>query len=399
MSFVHGLFISLLVGQTLASWLDYGIPPSSATVDVRVFNVVNVTLVNAAHTFIAPVVPTHEDINLPVFSFLVEHKNSNKRLMFDLGIRKDTENLAPSLQGLFTSGTVQGEQPFDITELLQAGGIPLESIDSVIWSHAHFDHIGDMSKFPNTTDLIIGSETNTETFPDFPNATLQASDFAQVISRIDRIPTLSFIGSGRQVTKIDFSNANLIFSGMKAIDFFRDGSFYLLNTPGHHPGHLTALARVTPTTFILLGGDTFHHVGEARPRPALQKNFPCPAHILEEAKTAISTDFFWSPRSRDGAFDLRSRSSQLLAVSDTPDSFYADPVASQVSLEKIATFDADPDVFVVIAHDISIRDVIPYFPASLNDWKARDLKEKTLWSFIEESNPASVFRPSTNATV
>ncbi|KAJ7261708.1 beta-lactamase-like protein [Mycena haematopus] len=375
MRLIPGLFISVLLSGAYASWLDFGIPASTATVDVRVFNVANVTLVNDAHTFITPVLPGHEDAIFPDFSFLVEH--SGKRFMFDLGIRKDPLNLAPSLTGLFTSGVVQVEQPKDITELLQDGGIPLTSIDSVFWSHSHFDHIGDMSKFPNTTQLVIGSETDTSTYPEFPNAALQTSDFA-----------------GRKVTKIDFATANLTFSGIKAIDYFGDGSFYLLYTPGHILGHMSALARVTPTSFIALGGDTFHHVGEARPRPLFQKNFPCPAHLLEEAKTSISTDYFWSPESRDGAFDMLSRSQQLFAVSDLPDSFYADPVTSQISLEKLATFDADPDIFVLIAHDISLRSSIQYFPAYLNHWKASGLKDTTVWSFVDKTNPASVFTPA-----
>jgi len=234
-----------------------------------------------------------------------------------------------------------------------------------------------MSKFDNSTELIIGSETDTMTYPTFPNASLLASDLA-----------------GRKVTKIDFTTANLTFSGgLKAIDYFGDGSFYLVNTPGHLPGHLTALARVTPTSFISLGGDTFHHAGEARPRPEFQKNFPCPAHLLEETKTSISTDFFWSPKSRDGAFDIPSRSQQLFATSDLPDSFYADPVTSAVSNEKLATFDADPDILVLVAHDLSLREFIPYYPAYLNDWKETNFKERTVWNFVDKTNPAFAFSP------
>ncbi|KAJ7495957.1 beta-lactamase-like protein [Mycena galericulata] len=361
-----------LLGQTYASFHDFGIPPSDATVEVKAFNVGMVTLVNDSHTFILPVLPGHESVTFPMFAFHIEHKATQKQFMFDLGMRIDPLNFAPSIASGFASGVFQLVESKDITEL----GIEVSSIDTVFWSHSHFDHIGDMSKFPNSTNLVIGSDTDTSTFPENPNGTLLASDFA-----------------GHTVTKLDFTKANLTFSGLKAIDFFGDGSFYLLNTPGHLAGHMTALARVTPTTFVTLGGDTFHHAGEARPRPEFQKNFPCPAHLLEEAKSSIDTDFFWSPKSSDGAFDIPSRAQQLFEVSDLPDSFYADPVTSQVSLEKIATFDADPDFFVVIAHDLSLVSTLPTFPASLNDWKALNLKKDTVWNFVNTSNPAFAFSP------
>ncbi|KAF8169143.1 hypothetical protein K438DRAFT_1615565, partial [Mycena galopus ATCC 62051] len=124
------------------------------------------------------------------------------------------------------------------------GGVNLTSIDAVIWSHAHFDHIGDMSLFPNTTEIIIGPATNTSIYPADPDASLQASDFA-----------------GHVVTKVNFVNATLVFSGMKAVDYFGDGSLYLLDTPGHLPGHMIALSRTTPTCFVVLGGDIYHHAG------------------------------------------------------------------------------------------------------------------------------------------
>ncbi|KAJ7446700.1 hypothetical protein FB451DRAFT_1291227 [Mycena latifolia] len=345
LSFLPLVFV---VGETYASFHDFGIPSSAATVEVKVFHVGNVTLKNSTHAFVLPVLPGRETINFPMFAFFVEHKKTQKRLMFDLGMRIDPLNFVPSIAAGFSSGTFVLEESKDITEMLQDGGIPLTSINT------HFDHIGDMSKFPNSTELVVGPGTDIATFPESPTGSLQASDLA-------------------------------------TIDYFGDGSFYLLNTPGHLPGHISALARVTPTSFVSLGGDAFHHAGEARPRPEFQKNFPCPAHLLEETKTSISTDFFWSPKSREGAFDMHSRAQQLYAVSDLPDSFYADPVTSQVSLEKLATFDADPDILVVIAHDLSLVSSLPYFPASLNGWKASHLKERTVWNFVDKANPAFAF--------
>ncbi|KAJ7696459.1 beta-lactamase-like protein [Mycena rosella] len=381
MLLLPSLSLISLFGGTYASFRDFGIPVSNATVDVRVFNVGNATLRDTAHAFISPVLPGNEAFEAPLFAFLVEHNATQTRIMFDLGIRKDPLNFVPSIANLFSSGLASADVSKDITDLLQDGGIPLTSIKTVIWSHSHFDHIGDMSKFPNTTTLAIGPGTNTAIFPGSPNGILQASDFA-----------------GHNVTELNFSTTNLSFNSLKAIDYFGDGSFYLLNTPGHLPGHISALARVTPTSFISLGGDTFHHAGEARPRPEFQKNFPCPAHLLEETKTSISTDYFWSPKSRDGAFDMPSRAQQLLAISDLPDSFYADPVTSQVSLEKLATLDADPDIFVIVAHDRSLLSSLPYFPASLSGWKASQLKERTVWNFADKTNPAFIFSPTNKTT-
>jgi hypothetical protein len=133
MHLISGLFLGFLTGRTYASWLDFGIPPSNATVDVRVFNVANGTVVNDAHTLFLPVLPGHESAIFPIFSFLVEHKNSQKRLMFDLGIRTDPLNFAPSVAALFSGGVITLDPFKDITDLLQDGGIPLSTIDSVIW--------------------------------------------------------------------------------------------------------------------------------------------------------------------------------------------------------------------------------------------------------------------------
>ncbi|KAJ7646950.1 beta-lactamase-like protein [Roridomyces roridus] len=364
----------LLVGVTRASFQDHNIPQSNALVTVKAFDVGSMSLANSTHSFYLPVLPGRETITAPMYAFLVEHQATGKRVMFDLGIRKDPSNLAPSLGAAFVSGAYQLNQTRDILQQLQDGGITLASIDTVIWSHSHFDHIGDMSKFPNSTNLLIGPGTVVSTYPENPNATLLASDFA-----------------GHNVTELDFTHSKLVFSGLTAIDYFRDGSFYLLDTPGHMSGHISALARVTPTTFVSLSADTLHHAGQARPRPAFQNNFPCPAHLVHELKSSVSTDYFWSPKSQVGAFDIKSRAQQMLAISDLPDAFYEFPVPAQVSLEKMATFDADPDFLMVFSHDRSVRGTLPVFPKSLNNWKVSGLKERTVWNFADPSNPAWLF--------
>ncbi|KAF7356545.1 J domain-containing protein [Mycena venus] len=261
----------------------------------------------------------------------------------DLGVRKDPLNYPPAISTFFAAGIYSVPDDFsDIGELFEQGGIPIASINAVIWSHSHFDHIGDMSRFPNTTALVVGPGTNTELYPEVPDGVLQASDFR-----------------GHAVRELNFEETNLTFSGLKAIDYFEDGSLYLLNTPGAEI-HFTTLAACAP-------------------RPHFQLQLPCPAHLVHATKTTISTDYFWSWGSKEHAFDIKSRAEPLLAISDLAGSVYADPVAAKVSLEKVATFDADPDFLVIIAHDQSLVSLIPYFPASLNDWKANHWKEDLVW--------------------
>ncbi|KAJ7189166.1 hypothetical protein C8R46DRAFT_879033 [Mycena filopes] len=354
-----------------ARFKDFGIPTSDATVDVRAFNVANFTLNNLTSVFLNPVFPGREDLTLPMHAFLIQHKPSQKNFMFDLGMRNDPQNLPPAFAGFFSSKAITFEPFKDITQLLQDGGAALNSIDGVFWSHAHFDHVGDMSKFPPGRQMIVGSKTDLTTFPDLQASDLQASDLA-----------------GHNVVQLDFYSANLTFSGLKAINQFGDGSFYLLDTPGHLTGHMTAVTRVTPTSFIVPGADTLHHVGQLRPSGAFQANFPCPGDLLADARTAVSTAFFWSANSTPGAFDLPSRTQPFFALSDVAGSFYADPGAATLSADKIAAFDADADFFTVMAHDLSIVGALPYFPASLNDWQASGLKAKTAWAFLEPRNPA-----------
>lgn len=123
-------FLALFVLRCTASFT--GIPPSNSTVNVRVFNVANFTA-TLPGVLLQPVLPGHETITLPLHAFLVEHIASDKRFMFDLGMRSDPLNLPPSASSLFQSGVYSVEPFKDIAELLEEGGVPLDSIETVIW--------------------------------------------------------------------------------------------------------------------------------------------------------------------------------------------------------------------------------------------------------------------------
>ncbi|EEB90033.1 hypothetical protein MPER_11814 [Moniliophthora perniciosa FA553] len=344
------------------------IPPSSNTVSVRCMNVFTDDSFAPAGLFLEPVLPGREVMPVTAFAFVIEHPK--ERIMFDLGLRKDTDKLSPAAQSSL-SGDFNLKVEKDIIEQLIAGGIKPEDVDTVIWSHTHMDHIGDMSKFPPSTSLVLGSGSNRASYPTVANATLLDSDFAN-----------------REVREVSFTNASLTIADRRIIDFLGDGSLYLIDMPGHCPGNLAALARVTPTTFLLLGGDTAHHPGQVRPNARILETCPCPASILESTRESVSTEYF-SPGST--YFDLQNRTESLLTVTSATPSFYADRATSIDSQRSLGLLEADPDVFLMLAHDPTPLGVIDLFPLTLDAWKEKGWKEQVVWEFLEEESPAFRF--------
>ncbi|KAE8364709.1 hypothetical protein BDV27DRAFT_157561 [Aspergillus caelatus] len=89
-------------------------------------------------------------------SWLISHKPSNTNIVFDLGIRQDTHNYPPALYERMQR-LVRAEIPQEVFSSLQEANInPDSDIDTVIFSHLHYDHTGDPSRLGPGTKLIIG---------------------------------------------------------------------------------------------------------------------------------------------------------------------------------------------------------------------------------------------------
>lgn len=164
----------------------------------------------------------------------------------------------------------------------------------------------------------------------------------------------------RELKELEFKG-DLKIGRFRALDYFGDGSFYLLDTPGHCIGNLAALARVTssPDTFVLMGGDTAHHAAEIRP----SKWLPLP----EKAKRNIRED-----RGRTAPY-LRQR-----------EHFPHNYEQAEDTLVGVQEFDAHETIFVVLAHDRHIKDIIDLFPDPLNAWKEKGFDEDSRWKFLED---------------
>lgn len=292
-------------------------------------------------------------------------------MVFDLGVRPDWQNYAPKVVSLIKATTVVTPGS-DVTSMLDAddNGLNIRSADiqAVIWSHNHFDHIGDVSKFPPSTDLIVGPGVCAASWPGWPR-------------RRDAI-VLDSDAEGRVVREISFEASSLKIGSFKAYDFFGDGSFYLLEAPGHAVGHLCALARTAVhddgPSFVFMGADACHHPGILRPSDYL----PLPsADTLQSAPATTRS----SPEQCPGALlqsHLTSSNTPFFTVAPGP--LFPDHDAAMLTVRKIQELDAAENVLVLMAHDLSLRDKIPLFPETINGWRASGLKTKTRWLFCND---------------
>lgn len=187
---------------------------------------------------------------------------------------------------------------------------------------------------------------------------------------------------GRDIREIEFAGG-LKAGAFRAVDFFGDGSFYLLDTPGHCIGHLAGLARTSKAgqgtdsdTFILMGGDLCHHGGEIRPSPYLPLPDPLPSSLGGLSCAAFRELNIRRGRDPAGPF-IDS------AIVNNEEKLFETIRHTQMA-------DADPNVWIVIAHDEAILDdEITKFPGAANDWKAKGWKDKTMWKFLEDFVPAA----------
>ncbi|KAE9973626.1 hypothetical protein EG328_004297 [Venturia inaequalis] len=309
-------------------------------------------------------------------AFLVTNQATGRTILFDAGARKDYWNYSPLVAGRFSKGINVKGMRIDkgVHEVLEDAKVNIGELESVVWSHWHFDHIGDMSKFPPSVNIVVGpgfKENLLPGYPSNPESALLESDY-----------------TGHELREIMF-DPHFKIAQFHALDYFGDGSFYLLNVPGHAIGHMCGLARTTSSTFVLLGADACHFAGSLRPSTYV----PLPATLDSEAFGL--DEVFPSPcpcamfgDCHPGHSEESKRTTSYYTASEAAGSAYVDPNVANQSIEGVKQFDASPDVLVCLAHDPGLFEVLPLLNTSpnnnINDWQDRGYKEKTRWRFLNE---------------
>ncbi|KAJ4204158.1 hypothetical protein NW759_014995 [Fusarium solani] len=379
----------------MSSVNSINIPPSKSTVQVSIIDTTFNGKVPTA-PFMGPPIKGFHTWYPVAYSFLVTHKDpsgSDRNVIFDLGSPTDMVNDFPPVIAESIKDLVAGVEGGHLTatknvsEILAESGFALENIESVIWSHAHSDHSGRPSLFPSSTSLIVGPGLKEAYFPGWPAC--QDS------------PVLGREFEGREVTELGLGRFDLELGGLKAMDYFGDGSFYLCSAPGHAVGHINALARTSEDTFIYFAADSVHHPAELRPHSGAL--MPTSVHLPGNHHCCSSrpfrdvhpaNDFSRVPPHYHAAMDAPHggpENTPFQLPSETADGWTlaAELQAARDTVKAVQRFDASPDILVVSAHDTSLHPILDYFPKVANDWKRKGWKERGQWGFLRELEGAT----------
>ena len=109
------------------------IPESQSSVNVHIIDSTARLRDLKTKDFFEPEFVGFDTLDIPSYSFLIEHPPTNRRVLFDLGLRKDWHNLAPEVVGYIKEEGWSITVEKDVAEILSEGGIRLDTIEAVIW--------------------------------------------------------------------------------------------------------------------------------------------------------------------------------------------------------------------------------------------------------------------------
>jgi len=302
----------------------------------------------------------------PDYVFLIEHVATGEKYIFDLGMRKDLENLPPLLkENVLPQFKCEPQSPAEILKEHGSSEQQPEKIKAVIFSHMHFDHVGDGAQAGfHEAQMWIGPTSCTYARPGYPiepraptlTETLPTDGSRKIVEAY--IPDYVLKEAGdKRAGKVQEGMFKGLYNGTdlrkpewmgvgafdRAYDVFEDGSAYIIDAPGHSAGHQMMLIRTTSagddSTFVLLAGDCFHH----------------PDLLQDPQRTARP------PYSKE--------------------SMHLEPAIAIETIWRTRKFAEREDVWVVAAHDYSFGECIERGVkeikglVELSDWKTKGWKK------------------------
>ncbi|KAG6825125.1 hypothetical protein H0H92_004617 [Tricholoma furcatifolium] len=209
-----------------------------------------------------------EVLYAPSLSFLIQHSKSSHKFVFDLGIRKDWHNYPPNAILDNSGSNMELRVTQDVVDSLSKGGLSPTDINTICLSHCHFDHVGDTKPFMKSTFLVGGAVAP---YFEYGYPVHLDSSLASDLLPKDR------------TTFLTYETWAPVGPFCRALDFYGDGSLYIVDAAGHYPGHLTVLARTSSDGgWIFLAGDSAHHWSLVTGEKEIATAFGC-AHLDKES--------------------------------------------------------------------------------------------------------------------
>ncbi|KAJ5556352.1 hypothetical protein N7494_000267 [Penicillium frequentans] len=184
------------------------------------------------------------------WAFFIRHAEYGRKIIWDLGMSslKIPDDYPPVISnGMWNEAQVEGPHETIAAQIERRNGVTSAEIDTVLMSHAHFDHCRPVSEtFPNAT-VYFGPGTLEHCAPGHfaKPSSMWDGRFFDPEKATENWKTLE----GPWEHFGPFENA---------MDLFGDGSFWIIQAPGHMPGNLGACARLATGDWIVLGSDCCH---------------------------------------------------------------------------------------------------------------------------------------------
>lgn len=256
-------------------------PLETATVRVHALSAGHFSL--PEYQFVHPASKTARH-TVPSLAFLIQHENvdtgKTTRIVFDLGLRRDINRYSEPIRKHTETRQPMTTDP-DVVKSLAAGNLTPDDIDFVVLSHVrlqpglystnandsrqvHWDHVGEPRDFPHSQfiigsgakALLQGSSASLRGGHSFFEADLlPESRTTELANPSSEERSGKFIAPGKPNFEQSWTT-HAMFSHV--MDVFQDGSLYIVDAPGHLPGHINLLAKTGPNESVYLGGDACH---------------------------------------------------------------------------------------------------------------------------------------------
>ncbi|MCH5584917.1 N-acyl homoserine lactonase family protein [Shimazuella sp. AN120528] len=185
-------------------------------------------------------------INVPIHVYLIEHPHVGP-ILIDTGISMEQAREHKSYyKGIFGVTTDEDEyvleDNMELTAQLDKLGYCPSDIQTVVLTHLHEDHVGELNRFSHARVMVPLKEWE---------------------SRHDKVfgfRPIYYPPSYSSIKNWDFVSftSGAFHSFDASQDLFGDGSLIFLPTPGHSKGHASLLVRTDEETHVFLTGDSLY---------------------------------------------------------------------------------------------------------------------------------------------